>query len=199
MNRSRILLYGCGIVGAGSFLFAAYAQKTPPLPKWSADKALVKNLTEVVEIEGFSIQPPRGYEMQEGNAPEGMKAMGWVGEQRSDGVRPSLALIIINIPKAEAKKYTLEQVTEKIAGGIKLRRTEWQQGKIEKGVINGSTFARLRWTGIAPSGQLKMQGFIYTVRNGNAFLSFTSQDAVLEAKQSLALAETSVFTFKKLP
>jgi len=171
----------------------------PPLPKWTADKALMENLAETVEIEGYSIQPPKGYEMQESDAPEGIKASGWAGEQRESGVRPSLAMMIVEIPKAEAKKYTLEQMTTKLADGVKRRQTEWQQSKIEKGVINGLTFARLRWTSTEPTRQLKMQGFVYAARIGNSLVSFTSQDTASEAKRSLALAEAALFTFKKLP
>lgn len=199
MKRSRVLSYGCGILGVGVSLFAAHAQKTLPLPEWTADKVLMKNLAEAVEIEGFSIQPPKDYEMQEGNAPEGMQLIAWGGEMRANGVRPSLALALFEPPKSESKKITLEQIAEKMIGGIKRSRTQWKQTKVEKGTINGVTFARLCWNGTEPTRNLKMQGFMYFARDKNLIIQLASQDTVSEAKWSLALAEASVFTFKKLP
>jgi hypothetical protein len=125
---------------------------------------------------------------------------GWTGATRPDGSKASVTMNLMTLPPAQQeqfRKLTLENLAEKMAGGVKRQRTNWKQKKIETGAINGMPFARLRWEGTDPRRQWEMRGFVYVARDGDTLVQLTSQDVMPETDNALALAEASVLTFKK--
>jgi hypothetical protein len=176
---------------------ASGAQKKPPLPHWLPDKELVKSLAPTVKIAGYILQPPKGYKMRMGSPPQGVAAMAWAGEKRDDGTRPTLIFSLIDMDARDLQQYTIEDLADKLLGGVKRRRTEWQQGKTERGIVNGMTFARISWTGTESEQKHKMRGFIYVALDGDSIIQLTSQDVLPVANQSVPLAEAAVLTFKK--
>src|SRR5205085_9299363 len=144
--------------------------------RWQSDRALASQLDAAVKVEGYSVRPPKGYRMQRGNGPEGVKAFAWVGAPRADRTWPSLMLNLILPPPGEAGKHTIEELADQLLAGVKRRRANWQQSKTEKGLVNAVPFARIRWTGTEPTLQRQMQGFIYVALDGSTVVQMASQD-----------------------
>jgi hypothetical protein len=176
----------------------ANGQAKAPAADWTPDKKLAENLAPAQAVEGgYSIRPPKGYRIDRPDAPPGMKMFGWIGAARRDGSQPSLSVALITPPAGQAPNLPLEQLADKLLGGLKRRRNNYQQGNPEKGVVNGMNFARIRWTGTESVQNRKMEGFIYVAQDGNKIIQINCQDFVPEARQALPLAEASVLTFKK--
>jgi hypothetical protein len=107
---------------------------------------------------------------------------------------------LLPIPPAQleqSKSLTLEKLAEKRIAAIQRQRTDWKQEKTEKGVINGLTFARIRWEGTEPKNQWDMRGFVYVARDGDTILYLSSQDLKAPGAQTLPLADAAVLSFKK--
>jgi hypothetical protein len=168
--------------------------------EWTPDRALVQRLADAADVEGYTIQPPKGFRMQRmqrANAPANPKMFAWVGDTRKDGARPSVTLMIAVPPPGESVNLPLEQVAEKLLGGVKRGRANWRQDTPERGVVNGMNFVRIRWSGMEPGRTRKMEGFIYVALDGTSVIQLGSQDVVPHGKQTLPLAEASVLTFRK--
>ena len=95
------------------------------------------------------------------------------------------------------KSIPVEQLAEKLVGGVQRQRSNWKQEKTETGVINGMNFARIRWEGTEVKNQWDMRGFLYVTRDGDTIIQLASQDLTSETAKSLPLAEASVLTFRK--
>ncbi len=186
-------------IAAGFVPAVAHGQAAPSAQQWSPDKDLLENLAPAKALGGYTIRPPKGYQMQQApaNAPAGVKMHAWAGEPRKDGTKPSVLVMFLTPPSGEAPKMTLEQLAERMLGGVKRRRTNWKQGEPEIGMVNGIKFVRVRWTGNEPALNADMEGFVYVAQDGNTILQLTSQDTVAEAKKTLPIAEASVLTLKK--
>ena len=85
MHPTQRVFFAFGIVLSGLRWDTAAAQNTPAVPHWQPDKPLVRQLETAVKIEGYSLQPPKHYSMQKGNAPAGVKRFAWVGAARTTG------------------------------------------------------------------------------------------------------------------
>jgi hypothetical protein len=179
----------------------ASGQRTKKSAEWMASPAALKQLGVAESVDTYSIRIPKGYELQQGkNTPPGVQAWAWTGPARSDGTKSSITMMLISLTPQQAEQFkalSLEQLTEKLLGGVKRQRTNWKQEKAEKGEINGLKFARIRWEGTEPTKNWDMRGFIYVARDGNSIVQLASQDLSTESRKSLALAEPSVLTFKK--
>jgi hypothetical protein len=95
------------------------------------------------------------------------------------------------------KSQTLEQLAEKMIAGTKRQCTDWKQEKTEEGVIDGVTFARIRWEGRDPKNQWDLRGFVYVALDGDTILYLSSQDLKAPGAQALPLADAAVLSFKK--
>ena len=164
---------------------------------WTPDKALVDRLATAQAVEGYTIRPPSGYQMQRANSPASMKLIAWVGEAREDGTKPTVMLQIVVPPPGQSVNLPLEQLAQKMLGRVKRSRTNWRQDKHERGVVNGMTFVRIRWTGTEQAHNRKMAGFTYVALDGTSIVQVSSQDFVPHSNQALPLAEASVLTFQK--
>src|ERR1700678_2468062 len=76
---TRTAFFSIGLAFLGFSWKVANTKTSPAIPRWLRDKALVERLDAAVKVEGYSLQPPKNYPMQKGNAPAGMKGFAWVG------------------------------------------------------------------------------------------------------------------------
>ena len=152
-------------------------------------------------MEKYTVRIPKGYEMQQAtNPPAGMRVWGWTGAARRDGTKPSITMNLLTVPAEQQEKIgnlSLDQLAERLIGGLKRQRTNWKQEKTEKGVINGMNFVRIRWEGTEPTKNWDMRGFVYIARDEDTIVQIASQDLTPETEKALPLTEASVLTFKK--
>jgi hypothetical protein len=174
------------------------AEKKPAaLPVWSPDKAMVERLAPAVTVEGFQIQPPKGYRQQTTPGPGGSKGYAWVGETREDGTRPYLMLVVMTPPPGEAEKYTAPQVLEKFLAAIQRNRSDWKRSATEEGTVNGVRFARAQWNGTEVTTKRPMQGLMYVAFTGGRLIQISSQDVVpAPPGDPLAVAGAAALTFR---
>jgi hypothetical protein len=176
-------------------------QRAAPAADWKPDANAVRQLGPAVKLASYTLRIPKGYELQETpQAPAGAKFWAWAGPARADGTKAQLMMNLLPIPpaqRAQAKNLTLEQLAERRVAALKQQRTDWKQEKTEKGVINGVTFARIRWEGTEPKNQWDMRGFVYAARDGDTILYLSSQDLKAPGAQALPVADAAVLTFKK--
>jgi hypothetical protein len=186
-----------GLLGAHE----ASGQRAAPAAEWKPDAKAVRQLGPSVKLDSYTIRIPKGYELQETPpAPFGAKFWAWAGPARADGTKAQLLMNLLPIAPAQreqAKRLTLEQLAEKRIAAIRGQRTDWKQEKTEKDVINGLTFARIRWEGTEPKNQWDMRGFVYVARDGDTILYLSSQDLKAPGAQTLPLADAAVLSFKK--
>ncbi len=201
MRRSIALSGAFSLIVMTIGVLQALGQGSARAAGWAPDRAVLKQLGPAVAVEKYTLRVPKGYEMQQcANAPAGVRVCGWTGAARSDGTKPSLTMNMVTLPRAEQEKYkniSLEQLAERMIGGIKRQRANWKQEKTETGVINGMDFARIRWEGTEPRNQWEMRGFIYIARDGDNIIQLASQDMAAASERALPLAEASILTFKK--
>ena len=195
-NRDRmfpaILFILCGIFLAQTL----YGQKPGNPPVWKSNEALVNQLDSAKEIEGFLINPPKGYNWLTQPGPEGSKIIGWSGATRPDKTRAQLLVLTVTLPKEELKKYNLEQILDSLVASTGQERNDWQRTRTEKGLINELLFVRTFWSGKDIRLGRKIYGFSYVTLVGEKLIQLSSQDVEPHHKEALELAESSVFTFK---
>lgn len=169
--------------------------------EWTPEAASLKGLSGPDALEKYTIRIPKGYEVQRpNNTPPGVRIWGWTGAVRANGSKGSLSVNLLTLPPAQRQQFsklTLEQLAERLIGGVKRQRTNWKQEKIENGMINGVPFARIRWHGTDPRTQSDMRGFTYVARDGDTVVQLASQDYMPETDNALSLAEASVLTFQR--
>ncbi len=199
MRKTYHHLFVCCVILMSLAAIKTNGQDKPALPRWIPDKLLAKRLGTVVKIEKYTLQPPKDYHFLHKNGPEGAKMFAWVSDERKDGTKATLLLNLVAPPVGEATKYALDQLADKLLGGVKRRRTNWHQEKTEIGLVNGLTFARINWTGTEPIHDLKMKGFNYVAIDGDTIIQLSSQDILSEANQALPIAEAAILTLKKQP
>ncbi len=188
----------------------AASQQTPavapaPLPAtkpnsvWVTDGAFAPKLAPVTDAGGgFQVQPPIGYVLQTTTAPNNAGSVrAWVSPARPDGTHGFLMVTVITPPAAEADKYPLATVLDKMLEGIARRRTNGKRTVTESGTVAGQAFVRARWEGTDAATGLLMRGFSYVTRNGGTFIHLSSQDIAPHDKDALPLAEAAALTFKK--
>jgi hypothetical protein len=180
-----ILFILCGLFLAQTL----YGQKPGKPPVWKSNEALVDQLDSAKEIEGFLINPPKGYSWLAQPGPEGSKITGWSGVMRPDKTRAQLLVLTVTLPREELKKYNLEQILDELVASTGQQRKNWQRTPTEKGLINGLIFVRTFWSGTDI-------GLGYVTLVGEKIIQLSSQDVEPHHKEALELAESSVFTFK---
>ena len=93
------------------------------------------------------------------------------------------------------KDMTLEHVTSKFVGGVRRRRKDWTEEKIQYGQINGVYFARKNWAGVEPTLDKPMKGTMYVAIHKDKFYQLHTQDLSSE-KQALQIGNAALLTFK---
>jgi hypothetical protein len=201
MRRLISLVVALSFVMMGIGVFEASGQRAKRSAEWTPDPASLKGLGAAVAVEKYTVRVPKGYDLQRpNNAPPGVRIWGWTSAARRDGTKGSVTMNLLTLPAAEQAKFkslTLEQLADRLIGGVKRQRTNWTQERTENGVINGMNFVRIRWKGTDPRRNAEMRGFAYVARDGDTIVQIASQDLMPETDKALSLAEASALTFKK--
>lgn len=201
--RRSISLVGIMLLSLPGFgLEQASAQGTKSSAPWTPSAAALKQLDPAVEVDQYTLRVPKGYERQQvdANVPPGMKVWGWASAARKDGTKASITMNLMAIPAARAnqiKSMSLEQLADRMIGGLKRQRTNWKQERAETGAVNGIKFARIRWAGTEPNRLGDMRGVVYVSFDGDNLLQLASQDPVAYTAKTLPLAEASILTLKR--
>lgn len=165
--------------------------------RWAPVQSFSSRLAPTVQVEGYSIQPPKSYRRAKVNGPNDSIVYAWIGATRRDGTRPMMMLNFISLPSSELKGQTLNDVSNKLLSGWKRHKLHWQQSLPQQGKLNGLAFVRVLWSGVQPELNLKTQGFSYVGRDGDRIIQILSQDVEPIPNQALEVAEASARTFKK--
>jgi hypothetical protein len=202
MRRLISLICAFSSVVLGIGVFEVSAQRTKRSAEWAPDAVILKQLGAAVPVEKYTLRLPKEYEeaQKPENAPPGVSAWAWTGAARRDGTKPSITLLLLTLPAAQQEKIKnlpLDELADRMIGGVKKNRTNWKQAKLEKGVINGVNFARIRWEGTEPKQNWEMRGFVYVARDGDTIVQIASQDIKPETEKALPITEASALTFKR--
>lgn len=185
-----------GVYIAVSFLGAVSLGKED-LPNWKASEKFLAQLSQQVQVSSYTLKVPQSYTLQEKDGPPGIKAYGWAGKPRDNGTRPSVMVNLAGPPSVDTGRYTLEQALTSFLSSIQKPRKEWKQTKFEDGLIDGIKFKRSYWEAIQPELGLRMSGFNYVAFDNGQLIQLSSQDFEPHAKETVALAEAAVLTFRK--
>ena len=146
MRRSISVMGMLWSILLGVAAIEASGQATKPSARWAPDSATLKQLGVAVPVEKYTIRAPKGYEIQQANnTPPGMRAWGWTGAARRDGSKASVTMTLLTLPASQqeqTKNLSLDQLADRLIGGVKRQRSNWKQEKTEKGVVNGLNFAQ---------------------------------------------------------
>lgn len=169
------------------------------LPVWQPDPALIEQLGPYVDFDAYQIRVPKGFQPIQAPAVPlpGMSMYAWAGPPRPDGSQPTVLAMVAKVPPQEAANMTLLQFQERMLGGLKRRRSDWQQTPVESGQVNGLPFARTAWQATAPELSRKMAGVEYVTKDGATFLQLRSQDFDAYQEQALKLGTAAILTFRK--
>ena len=197
VSRSRVLkplMIGAMLTIIGHIVCSADEWRLSS--SWAPEPSLLEQLDAESAGSGFTIRPPRGYQLIKQTGPNGSHVFGWKGGQRPDGVSPYLMVSVAPIPPGEHSAEGLEQALDAFLGGVQRRRTSWARTPTERGHIGALEFVRATWSGVEPSRNIKMHGFSYVTATGEAIVQISSQDVDPGDETTLKLAEASALTFK---
>ena len=168
-------------LGSIALLSFGYAQEAPtppntPLPAWKPQLKMMRFLTSLTRFSGYALQPPRGYAMQQTQR-LGVAACGWQGNRTRNGIAPGLMLTVGQVPASAGKRWTPEQLLISSFNAQKRNLNDWTQTDVERGQINGITFARAYWTATGVQKQQKLRGVSYFAVDGDRAIRLAAQDA----------------------
>ncbi|NQU23203.1 MAG: hypothetical protein HQ567_18140 [Candidatus Nealsonbacteria bacterium] len=171
------------------------------LPTWSPGPDDIERLSPPVELSGFTIRPPRGFKLVKDDlASSGL--IFWRGPIRDDETYAYFMVIITTLSE-EDSKLPLETILDDVVAGVRQRRREWTRTATERGNVNGLTFVRTRWSGVATSAARKglagrqMHGFVYlTVDDTNA-VQILCHDVEPGHAKALKAGEAAALTIRK--
>ena len=119
--------------------------------------------------------------MWQGQRPS-MATIAWQGSAARNSIAPGLLVAVGPTPQGMGRKITAEQLLANALNSQKRGYTEWTQTAVERGRINGLTFARAYWTGTLGTGtsgqdKRKLRGVSYFAVDGSLMIVLTAQDA----------------------
>jgi hypothetical protein len=161
------------------------------------DETLLGELGDAIEINGYLLRPPRGYqETTSKDVPTWVKMVAWRGTTRSDGTAPAFA-VAVGVPPAGERVPDLDELLTVSLDAVKRRKENWSESTPDEGTINGLVFLRARWSGTVPDTDRKLHGAIYVALDGRTVIQLGTQDAEPHHEQELKLWEAAARTFKK--
>ena len=170
------------------------------LPVWQPDPALMEQLGPYQDFDAYQIRVPKGYEPVHALTPApppGVTARAWAGAPRPDGTRGSVTLMLFTPPPHEAAMLTLPNLMERMMAVGKTRYSDWSQGPVELGQVNGLQFSRSSWHGTAPHVSGRVFVLDYAGKNGTTFIQIRSQDVEAYQEQALKLGTAAILTFRR--
>jgi hypothetical protein len=164
---------------------------------WHPDDALLGELAEAKEVNGYLVRPPKGYpKTYPAGGPPGAKLVLWGGTRRPDGTAPMFQ-VMVGSPPARERLPDLDEFLNTMLDGVKQRRQNWSQSTPERGTVNSLTFLRTRWSGTETNKGWKLHGVMYVAIDGKTFIQLHCQDVEPHHEQALKIGEAAALTFKK--
>ena len=156
----------------------------------------------------FTIEVPEGYEESQWSSLPGPDGVGvtfaFVGATRDDGTRPSIQIVLVDLPKLlneAATTISLEEFGGHMIGGIERRQDDWTL-QVTDDQLGQLRVKRYTWTGTPstyPDGgaseSAHMRGIMYVGIDGDIGLSLRTQDFDQYAEAALPIGEHSIRTF----
>lgn len=167
-------------------------------PRWTADKASIRELGEEVEVFGVKIRPPKGFEFQEPiSGPAQAQIASWI--QRREGaadraVQFSVTPIPGNMDMPTAE-FALGKLFERVRKSKK--RDGLKQDPITMGFVNGIEFARTTWTSGTPGFDSAQEGYFYVTVSDGMIYQLATQDSQTAPESDLDICHASILSFKK--
>lgn len=87
-------------------------------PNWAPDKTLVDRLSALVDVEEFQLRVPKQYRPVNRFGLGGSYTTVWVGDERSDGTKPYIAVTTVKLNSEEQSKLSLEQALDKFLTSV---------------------------------------------------------------------------------
>jgi len=165
----------------------ARCQEAGKPPTWQPDEARSKRLAAAAKFEGWSIRPLSGYENRTKKDAR---------ETRTTWVKQDQGAMSVIQALNPADKITLEQGLDRV---VELMKQRWRNVELtpyERGVIDGKTFVRTRYSaeglpGVAGRGF----GFVYATYDAKTPFVITG----FGTEKTIEDVEASALTFRILP
>lgn len=156
------------------------------------------------EGHNFTLQLPPGYFLHGDPASgPGLRAFGFGTDLRNDGTRGMMQVILLDFNQVPAGGTTsLDQFAETMIGGVRRRRTQWQQTATDV-EVDGVRAKRIEWSGVAEAEAggppVHMRGLMIVGIMKDLGFSLVTQDVVPFADTSLPECEQALKTFTLTP
>ncbi len=168
---------------------------------WHPDRGDLERLASPFELPGFEIRPPDGFRLIKSDLVPGGTTL-WTGPFRDDETYAHFMVIITTLSEKHSKR-PLEVLLKEVMAPIQQRRQKWTKTAPERGRVNGLTFVRARWRGVATSVARKglsgrqMHGFVYLAVDGQKAIQIMCQDVEPDHAESLRTCEAAALTIRK--
>lgn len=171
------------------------------LPDWSLSGSRANSLGAPFRVGLFEIRPPATFRFvkHEAEAEPRSDMYFWSGPTRADD---SWTGFVVGITPLSDPRISLDSLLKDVMDGLRNRKTNWSETRPERGTINGVTFARCSWSGVAAeaagpglAGRL-MHGVAYTGVRGDQVIVIMCQDATAEYAQWLKQGELAAFSVR---
>lgn len=164
----------------------APCQETGALPTWEPSGARSKRLAAESKFDGWTIRPPQGHPHRTNKA---------ANETRTAWAKQPEGAIIVIQAHVDLGQTTLEQGLERYLSTLKGRLKKFGHTPFERGLINGKTFMRTRFSAEGlPGVSGKGYGFAYVTLDTKTPFSVTG----FGTEASIQDLEASALTFRAL-
>ena len=167
--------------------------------QWISNDELDKNLDDYSVISAYRLRTPKDYKRLELKAaPKGTEVAVWGGPQRDDGTTSVIQINVVQMPENE-RNSKLEDLMETVLKDIRSRRTGWKQSDFRLGKIDGISFLRADWVGMAANSDRKLRGIVLVGLHDNRAIALKTQEVEPHHEQGLAISLNSLLTFQTKP
>jgi hypothetical protein len=189
------LVFVVSLVLQPSILFGQSGQND----QWISSDELDKSLDDYSAISAYRLRTPKDYKRLELKAsPKGTEVAVWGGPQRDDGTASVIQINVVQMPENE-RISKLEDLMETVLKDLRSRRTSWKQSVYRLGKINGISFLRADWVGMAANSDRKLRGIVLVGLQDNHAIALKTQDVEPYHEQGLAISLNSLLTFQTKP
>jgi hypothetical protein len=165
---------------------------SPSGQDWRPDPALLAQLGPEMEIQGYRLRPPKGYQRQQQQTPGGL-AYVWTPPDSENRTGAIFSVWVATHP--DKKPIDPQEMVAEYFSGIRKNYTDWEQTAFERGQINGLACLRVRWTAENPQ-QHNVHGVVYCGATGHTAFLVAGGEAVAQ-ESILPLLETAARTLSK--
>lgn len=169
------------------------------LPDWSLSESDSNSLGSPYNVSPFEIRPPATFRFIKYVAEA--KTHYWVGPVRADKTYPQL-MVTITALSARDTNAPLANLLKDVLSGIQKHRQEWSATPAEHGKINGLSFVRSSWSGVATSAARDglsgraMHGVVYLSVYDNQAVQIMCQDVAPDHAEWLKQGSTAAMSFR---